>query len=226
NGLLEQQGGPTRAQDAVADLGHFKIGGHGMRQPFEFASLFKLGDKVSEVAVFHRIRPVRLHLHNDGRLTSTFRILLGRGSMAVISSDSLAGRSALSVTRQVSEFIYVCAIYLGIAVLITVVFGATVPSLRGQVAQVHEALVMALRPAGEFRQGWFASYDGDVPPEDARAARLAEAATRPPDASALSFSQALKTSTEGRHASGLTAAQAQALRSYLARKYRIAHSVA
>ncbi|MDS1140664.1 lytic transglycosylase domain-containing protein [Pusillimonas sp. SM2304] len=164
--------------------------------------------------------------------------------MGVISSDSLAGRSALGVTRQLSEFIYVCAIYLGIAVLITVVFGASVPSLREQVRQVHEALVIALRPAGDFKQGWLASYGGNgdgwhasedqaaldeegaVPPEDVRAARRAEAATRPAAASPLSFSEALKASTDGRHVAGITAAQAQALRSYIARKYKIAHSVA
>lgn len=165
--------------------------------------------------------------------------------MPVISSDSLAGRSALGVSRQVSELIYVCAIYLGIAVLVTVIFGATVPSLREQVRQVHEALVIALRPAEQFPQGWLASYDeayvsspiesmaddgGDghtaVPPEDLRAARRAEAATRPPAAPQLSFSQALKASVDGRRVDGITAAQSQALRSYLARKYRIAHSVA
>ncbi|MGB6102289.1 MAG: transglycosylase SLT domain-containing protein [Pusillimonas sp.] len=163
--------------------------------------------------------------------------------MAVISSDSLAGRSALGLTRQVSEFIYVCAIYLGIAVLITVVFGATVPSLREQVRQVHEALVIALRPAQGFKQEWLALYgtdeygwlssesapdgaEGALPPDDARAERRAESATRPPSGPQLSFSHALKASSEGRHVEGITAAQGQALRSYLARKYKIAHSVA
>lgn len=162
--------------------------------------------------------------------------------MAVISSDSMAGRSALGLTRQVSEFIYVCAIYLGIAMLITIVLGATVPSLRLQAQQVHEALLIALRPAQDLNQVWYASYgvddrrsssegkagfdEGALPPDDAKAEKLAESATRPPESPQLSFSQALQASVEGRHVEGITAAQGQALRSYLARKYRIAHSVA
>ncbi|NYT58911.1 lytic transglycosylase domain-containing protein [Alcaligenaceae bacterium] len=161
--------------------------------------------------------------------------------MPVISSDSMAGRSALGLSRQVSEFIYVCAIYLGIAVLITIVLGATVPSLRQQAQQVHEALLIALRPAQDLNQIWYASYGvddrgspastvdpdaGALPPEDAKAEKRAESETRSPEAPQLSFSRALQASVAGRHVEGITAAQAQALRSYLARKYRIAHSVA
>src|SRR3546814_20394346 len=78
-----------------------------------------------------------------------------KGRMAVISSDSVAGRSVLGLARQVSEFIYVCAIYLGIAVLITVVLAATVPSLREQARQVHDALLLALRPVQGLNQHWF-----------------------------------------------------------------------
>src|SRR5690606_8438406 len=61
---------------------------------------------------------------------------------------------------------------------------------------------------------------------DATAEKLAESATRPPESPPLSFSQALQAAVEGRHVEGITAALGQALRSYLARKYRIAHSVA
>lgn len=163
--------------------------------------------------------------------------------MAVISSDSMARRSVLGLARQVSEFIYVCAIYLGIAVLTTVVLGVTVPSLREQARQVHEALLIALRPDQGLNQIWFASYGADVygspvshaegepqpgalPPEDAKAERRAETATRPSAGPQLSFSQALQASVQGRHVDGITAAQAEALRSYLARKFKIAHSVA
>ncbi|WP_041683213.1 lytic transglycosylase domain-containing protein [Pusillimonas sp. T7-7] len=157
----------------------------------------------------------------------------------------MAGRSILGLARQVSEFIYVCAIYLGIAVLITVVLAATVPSLREQARQVHEALLIALRPAQGLNQIWFASYGADVygsfspasnpeseleegalPPEDAKAESRAESATRPSAAPQLSFSKALQASVQGRHVEGITAAQAEALRSYLARKFKIAHSVA
>ncbi|NYT87035.1 lytic transglycosylase domain-containing protein [Pusillimonas harenae] len=157
----------------------------------------------------------------------------------------MAGRSILGLARQLSEFVYVCAIYLGIAVLITVVLGATVPSLREQARQVHEALLVALRPDQRLNQIWFASYGadgygwatssgkaadlldgGELPPEDAKAESHAESATRSSTAPQLSFSKALKLSVQGRHVEGITAAQAEALRSYLARKFKIAHSVA
>src|SRR3546814_68067 len=58
-----------------------------------------------------------------------------------------------------------------------------------------------------------ATVEGDTGTADAALARP-------------SFSKALRASIAGQHAVGLTASQAQALRSYIARKYKIAHSVA
>ena len=162
--------------------------------------------------------------------------------MAVISSDSMAGRSVLGLVHRVGEFVYVCAIYLGIAVLVTVLIGFTVPSMREQARQAHEALLSVFRPTYGINQVWFASYGadvydmerylqdedqaGDLPAEDAQAAHQAESSTRSPDMPQLSFSRALQASVKGRYAEGLTEAQAEALRSYLARKFKIAHSVA
>jgi len=145
--------------------------------------------------------------------------------MAVMGSESVMGRSMRTAGYQVSEFVHVCAIYLGIAVLVTVVLSVAVPSLREQARQIHEALIIALRP-DDFKQDMLASFaggalaDGDTV-QDVPADAVASGA-----ASLISFSRALKASQAGRHAAGLTNSQAQALRSYIARKYKIAHSVA
>src|SRR3546814_1445509 len=68
--------------------------------------------------------------------------------MTVIGSDSIVGRSVRTAGYQVSEIVHVCAIYPGIAVLVTTVLSAAVPSLREQARPVHEALVIVLRHDG------------------------------------------------------------------------------
>ncbi|MFW7340328.1 transglycosylase SLT domain-containing protein [Pollutimonas sp. H1-120] len=135
----------------------------------------------------------------------------------------MVSRSMRTAGYQLGEFVHVCAIYLGIAVLVTVVLSAAVPSLREQARQIHEALIIALRPDG-LKQDMLASFADD---DSFAAAGAAEAAAAAPAATGLlNFSNALKASLAGRHAAGMTGSQAQALRSYIARKYKIAHSVA
>src|SRR3546814_9658661 len=80
--------------------------------------------------------------------------------MTVIGSDSIVGRSVRTAGYQVREIVHVCAIYLGIAVLVTTVLSAAVPSLREQARQIHEALVIALRPDG-LEQDMLASFGAD-----------------------------------------------------------------
>lgn len=135
--------------------------------------------------------------------------------MAVIHPGELLGRSARGAMYQLSEFVHVCAIYLGIAVLVTVTLSATIPSLRDQAGQIHEALLIALRPDG-LKQDILASYG----------LRDAEAVRSDSTAPAFDFRSALVASMAGQHVAGITSAQNQALRSYIARKYKIAHSVA
>ncbi len=145
--------------------------------------------------------------------------------MAVIGSDSLVGRSMRTAGYQVGEFVHVCAIYLGIAVLVTVALSAAVPSLREQARQVHEALIIALRPDG-LKQDMLASFASDDLLGAAASVDNPADGAAPAAAGLLNFSNALRASLAGRHAAGLTSSQAQALRSYIARKYKIAHSVA
>lgn len=159
--------------------------------------------------------------------------------MAGADADALLGRMARGVGYRLGEFLHVCAVYLGIAALVAVVLGLSVPSLREQARALHEALVAALRPealGGPFsalysvESGLFmpetAGADSGLPPEDAVAAEQAERASQPRAGTQLSFSQALKSSEAGQHVPGITNDQAEALRSYIARKYRIAASVA
>lgn len=155
--------------------------------------------------------------------------------MAAVNSENLLNRSARGVVSWLGEFVHVCAIYLGIAVLVTAVLGMTVPSLRLQVAQVYDAVVLALRPDG-FKQDllaiYGAAYGDGLFYTDEKGARSDAAdvsavdALKPAATSILSFSAALRASIAGQHVTGMTSTQFQALRSYIARKYRIAQSVA
>lgn len=61
-------------------------------------------------------------------------------------SGNLFSRSARGLVNQVGEFVHVSAIYLGIAVLVTLALSVTVPSLRLQSQQIHSALLASLRP--------------------------------------------------------------------------------
>ncbi len=128
--------------------------------------------------------------------------------MAAMGSGNLVSRSARGAMYQLSELMHVCAVYLGIAVLVTVSLTFTVPSLREQARQIHTALVVVLRPDG-LKGNVFATLDNDQN-----------------EFSQTSFSKALNASLAGEPIAGVTSAQAQALRSYIARKYKIAHSVA
>ena len=176
--------------------------------------------------------------------------------MAAMGSDNLVSRSARGLLYQFGELAHVCAVYLGIAALVTLALTVTVPSMREQARQIHAALVFVLRPDGikgdlfarldSARNPFFFDAQGllsdketsglpaviPVVPEPALSAvplpgqppraRPADPASGSP----TNFSRALSASVAGQAISGVTSAQAQALRSYIARKYKIAHSVA
>lgn len=135
--------------------------------------------------------------------------------------------------------------YLGLAVVVASILILTVPPLRMQVQQVHGVLVAALQPGGFRVPGHFAPlHNSDVdggsesllalpmaaddlpwpsgPDVDADAVDLDVAGSLPH----LRFSRVLADSEEQFRIAGVTATQAEALRSYIARKYKIAHSAA
>lgn len=168
--------------------------------------------------------------------------------MAVFNTDNLLERSAKGMLHQLSELVHVCAVYLGIAALVTIVLSVSVPSLRDQTRQIHSALLTALRPDG-LKENMLASFSlesmrlfSQYPLPSAATENnrtdeagllkddidgvLSSAASRQATDAHISFANALSATVAGEPTPGLTKAQAQALRSYLARKYKIAQSVA
>lgn len=171
--------------------------------------------------------------------------------MAERTSENRFLYYARSVEHSLGEFVHVSAIYLGIAVLVTLVLSVTVPSLREQSRQMHDALLTALRPdslsddtinaIGERDDNFFSAVaeSGLEPSVDlskmAAATESAAATEKPPPksagsktdlASSADFSHALSTAAGHLSIPGVSSIQAQALRSYIARKYKIAHNVA
>lgn len=168
--------------------------------------------------------------------------------MAVSNTDNLLWRSVKSVSAQLSELVHVCAVYLGIAALVTIVLSVSVPSLRDQTRQIHTALLSALRPEG-LKENMLASFSlesmrlfsqetlsseaaKDDPMDDAGLLKedidgvLSSAANQQASDAHISFANALSATVAGEATPGLNETQAQALRSYIARKYKIAQSVA
>jgi len=133
---------------------------------------------------------------------------------------------------RITELLNVCAAYLGIAVLVAVAVVFTIAPLREQVNQIHYALLSALRPASVDNVLFAMLGAGDD--ELSRAFRQGQAGGLPGgrgSASAASpgspaeFARMLQESIAEGRVAGITPAQERALRSYIARKYRVASSV-
>ena len=149
----------------------------------------------------------------------------------------------------IGEFIHVSAIYMGLAVLTTLGLSLVLPSMRQQSQQLHE-VVLTMFQANDG--GYSATEDVENPDWTVPAPPVAAAPAAPvapaagsvvspspspapaPPAPAQeavppglpSFTQALVASMQDKPVKGLTRAQDHGLRSYLARKYRIAPTVA
>lgn len=144
----------------------------------------------------------------------------------------------------IAEILHVSTVYLGIAVLVAGVLILIMPSLREQAQQAHVALTAVFKPGGfrvPFDYAWpeVAGLNADpaasispvlsadeltlVQPQEGDAGReTKDTKVQAPD---LNFTRALADSEEQSGIPGVTAAQEQALRSYIARKYRIAGNV-
>ncbi|WP_454004562.1 transglycosylase SLT domain-containing protein [Alcaligenes sp. Marseille-Q7550] len=149
--------------------------------------------------------------------------------MVLQEMDHVLSRSARTLTYRVGELVHVCAMYLGIAVLVTIAACVVVPSMRAQFNQLYTGLVQTLRPEAvkydAYSQAvWPAEQQlQDEPADDAS---LTPAEQRQAVSAYQGFMRNLRASVAGQPVEGVTPAQMQALRSYLARKYKIAHSVA
>ncbi|HCN73390.1 MAG TPA: hypothetical protein DIS96_17455, partial [Pusillimonas sp.] len=151
--------------------------------------------------------------------------------MVLANSGQTFFRIFRSVRHHLAELVHVCAVYLGLAALVTIALSLTVPALKEQTRQVHTALLASLRPASlqidlfslpergsSFgallsEPEWAKSDWAETPPADSM-----------PDAD-LPFSQAMA-EADDYVLPGVTSEQSKALRSYIARKYRIAHKAA
>ncbi len=144
--------------------------------------------------------------------------------------DHVLSRSARTLTYRVGELVHVCAMYLGIAVLVTIAACVVVPSMRAQFNQLYTGLVQTLRPeAVKYDAYSQAVWPGEAETPSASAdgdADLTPAEQRQAVSAYQGFMRNLRASVAGQPVPGVTPAQMQALRSYLARKYKIAHSVA
>lgn len=137
-------------------------------------------------------------------------------------------RSLRMAVRRVAEVTHTAAVYLGIAVLVTVALSFVVPSLRDQSQQIHAALLVSLKPGAVGGEGSSLSLaerlsGGQAALSDwggGLGARGGEDEAAPP-----TFAEALG-ALDSFSIPGVTKVQSQALRSYIARKYRIAHDVA
>lgn len=153
--------------------------------------------------------------------------------------------SVRRVFYPISEVIRLGTVYLGLAALVASILMFSVPSLRTQVQHVHGMLVGALQHGGlrvpfNVARSGAAGMDptalaqvspaisGDELPWPLLSADDADAIAQDVSGQVthLNFIRALVDSEEDYSIPGVTNTQAQALRSYIARKYRIAENVA
>lgn len=155
-----------------------------------------------------------------------------------------------AIWQPIGEFIHVSAIYLGLALITTLVLSFVLPSMRQQSTQLHGLIL-----------GMFQTYETEIPEPDLSFQRdwslpsLSDDLLRQPNATSnaspeqvlsseaiahdsrmsddlpintvdgLSFSSTLAASLRGLPVPGVTTAQDKALRSYISRKYMVANSV-
>lgn len=144
--------------------------------------------------------------------------------------DRALSHSARTVVYRVNEFVHVCAMYLGIAVLVTIAACAVVPSMRVQFNQLYSVIVQTLRPEAlkfdaQGQIAWPAEGAVLVPPEDELEAALIEQAEHKKVSTYQGYMRHLRAAVAGDAIEGVSPTQMQALRSYIARKYKVAHNV-
>ncbi len=134
---------------------------------------------------------------------------------------------AQGVHRYLAEWLRICSVYLGIAVIVTVSMGFALPGLRDQALQVHKALLTALAPSSlpsnvsTDQDGLLA---GDLDADTGAAVALAV-----PDISSSNATGFLTplphppAAARARTDAPATSMQVEALRNYISRKYKVAY---
>ncbi len=124
---------------------------------------------------------------------------------------------ARRATRQLAAVAHVAAAYIGIAVLVAVAFGVLVPSMRDQSRQMYDVLLSSLKTGDVLTEGEAVAVAQRNP------ATLGQSVAETDVFVGLAGGLARY---DDFRVPGVTPTQAIALRSYIARKYRIAHDVA
>lgn len=135
-----------------------------------------------------------------------------------------------ALNSRLAEFIHLCAIYLGIAVIVTIAAGAVVPSMRDQASLIYHVVVEALRPQVISNDqyatlGWFGTQKNAGSTTTLSLEEAEQSLSLPPPSAYTDFAQVLQQSSAGLKISGVSAGQLQALRSYISRKYRVAPQI-
>jgi soluble lytic murein transglycosylase-like protein len=143
---------------------------------------------------------------------------------------------AQGVHRYLGEWLRICSVYLGIAVIVTVSMGLALPGLRDQALQVHKALLMALAPATSPIPGQDSAYadagalsdfdaelDGGKPEVTPPAVALAVPDAPSSNATAFLTPLVHPETKAAPRLDNTSPAQTEALRNYISRKYKVAY---
>jgi len=140
---------------------------------------------------------------------------------------SVAGifrRLAQGVHHHLAEWLRICSVYLGIAVIVTVSMGLALPGLRDQALQVHKALLTALAPTSVQQALDDQSLDSSLEAETA----VAMAVPAAPASNAIGMlgpvrAERAAAAAQARAPAGTSGSQIEALRNYISRKYKVAY---
>ncbi|ADP18430.1 transglycosylase SLT domain protein 4 [Achromobacter xylosoxidans A8] len=139
------------------------------------------------------------------------------------SVASLFRSLAQGVHQYLAESLRICSVYLGIAVIVTVSMGFALPGLRDQALQVHKALLTALAPSS--MQTGVESEAGSELGSDSASAIAMAVPTAPASNATGMLGPARVAPPAPKKPAVMTATgpQAEALRNYISRKYKVAY---
>ena len=137
------------------------------------------------------------------------------------SVASLFRNMAQGVHQYLAESLRICSVYLGIAVIVTVSMGFALPGLRDQALQVHKALLTALAPSS--MQTGVESDTGSEYGDSSSAIAMAVPTAPSSNATGMLGPARAAPAAPKKPALVATGPQAEALRNYISRKYKVAY---
>ncbi len=138
------------------------------------------------------------------------------------SVASLFRSLAQGVHQYLAESLRICSVYLGIAVIVTVSMGFALPGLRDQALQVHKALLTALAPTS-MQAGTEFDAGSELGSDSASAIAMAVPSAPASNATGMLGPARVAPPAPKPVAMSTTGPQAEALRNYISRKYKVAY---